>query len=591
MLAISADKQFVGFDGVIHNNEVLNHIGTRDCYLFREEIFSRNSSLSQPLRAEYLRMSKLSHISANSRLRELDDYLNPLKLNLLNENDSYLNDAAYSISLICTEIRQSYADDVDCYNAICKLAAAYAIAPPALLPDHSNVVSCLNRLCCQKFWRKKLRKLRGDRAEFVARELREVNAKKSLYCSDISLNYRRCQKANSRQFLESRTAINELNQEFTLAQLAELSPSNPLIRRIELINRLKGFELLSKSFDHDAVFITLTCPSRFHRMSKIVVNGRVVKCVPNKNYDGSDPKDAQKYLLKVWAKIMAKFGRIGVRPYGFRIAEPHHDGTPHHHFLLFASSQNIKIINDIFTAYALSDSPDEKGANEHRVKFELIKKGINPSTGREYSAVGYLIKYISKNVDGFRVDNSNADKNLDWADKSSSSIAERIEAWARTHRIRQFQQIGGGSVTVWREVRRLSEQKGLLEEIRQAAQANDWSAFVQLMGGPMCKREQQRVRPLYANSEKLDRVTGEIIPHLYTEYGDLASERILGVISAGLTVLSRVHFWEIRESETVLKAQQKIMIGISELLDAAYEQKYSHLYASSSDLDQQPEAA
>jgi len=575
----SVNNKFTGFDGLTYNNEIFNSIGTYECRAFRDEIFSRNEALSGPMRAEYLRLSQVSYVKANDRLLKLDDFLNPVKLNLLNSNDSYLNDAAHSISMMCTEIRQSYAVDVDCYNALCKLSAAYSIEPPVLLPDNSNVISCLNRFCCQKFWRKKLRKLRGDRAEFVARELREVSAKKSLYCSDISLNYRRCQKANSRQFLESRTAVNELNQEFTLAQLAELSPSNPLIRRIELINRLKGFEVLAKSFDHDAVFITLTAPSRYHRMTKIVVNGRVVKAVPNKKYDGSDPKDAQKHLLKVWAKIMAKFGRLDVRPYGFRIAEPHHDGTPHHHFLLFASSQNIKIITDIFTAYALADSPNEAGANEHRVKFELIKKGINPKTGREYSAVGYLIKYVSKNIDGFRVDNEGADKNLDWADKDSSSIAERIDAWARTHRIRQFQQIGGGSVTVWREVRRLPEQKGLLEEIRQAAQANDWCSFVQLMGGPMCKREQQTVRPLYANSEKLDRVTGEIIPHLYTEYGDLASERILGVITAGLTVLSRIHFWEIKQTESVLQAQKKIMLGISELLDAAYEQKYSHLYS------------
>src|SRR5690606_39027693 len=100
-------------------------------------------------------------------------------------------------------------------------------------------------------------------------------------------------------------------------------------------------------------------------------------------------------------------------------------------------------------------------------------------TGQEYSATGYLIKYICKNIDGYGVDNRQAKGTEDWANKNAVEVAEKIEAWSRTHRIRQFQQIGGASVTVWREVRRLSEQEGAVENIRQAARDGNWAAFVQ----------------------------------------------------------------------------------------------------------------
>lgn len=487
-------------------------------------------------------------------------------LNLLCSRQELI-EFADSKAELCATIRDNHTDPTECFQELSEVVTSYQLQSPEIEKDQSNLQASINRLCCPKWWRRQLRKLQADRVEFVARELRQVNAKSSPYCSVISLAKRRQQKRANREYLESQTAVNELEQEFTLAELSDLSVSNPSIRRKELIVRCKGFEAIAQAENHEGVFITLTAPSRFHRMVKITKGGKIVKVIANKSYAGLTPRDTQKYLSSVWARIQAKLSRAKIKPYGFRIAEPHHDGTPHWHFLLFATTENIQTITSIFQEYAMKDSPDEKGAKEHRLKIENIKKGINPRTGQEYSATGYLIKYICKNIDGFGVDNRQAAGTEDWANKNASEVAEKIEAWSRTHRIRQFQQIGGASVTVWRELRRLSEQEGVVEKVRQAANSGKWDEFVLAMGGATVKRDKQTLQPAYALADTLDKATGELTTISHTQYGDEAKARVVGVLVAGVVVLSRTHYWEIKETATLRAARQKIMDGIAEVLE------------------------
>lgn len=559
--------QFVGFDGQPYPYSALDAFGTRDCRPFRQRILARCGALANAMRAEYLFLAKTqSHVKANLRFLELDAYLNVDTLHLLCSHEE-LTEFADSRAELCAAIFDKHKELDECFQELAGIAISYHLEAPEVEADKSNLQAGINRLCCPKWWRRQLRKLQADRIEAVARELRQVNVQSSPYCSVISLAKFRQQKRANRDYLENNSAVNELDQEFTLAELSALSVSNPPIRRLELITRCKGFEAIAKTESHQGIFITLTAPSRFHRMVKITKGDKVIKVVSNKNYAGLTPRDTQHYLSSVWARIQAKLSRAKIKPYGFRIAEPHHDGTPHWHFLLFSSAENIQAITSIFQEYALKDSPDEKGAKEHRLKIEVIKTGVNPRTGHEYSATGYLIKYICKNIDGYGVDNRQVKGTEDWANKNAAEIAEKIEAWSRTHRIRQFQQIGGASVTVWRELRRLSEQDGVVEQVRQAADAGDWAAFVQAMGGATVARKDQTLRPAYAVAEHLNKDTGELKPVLHTQYGDEARERVIGVLIAGVVVLSRTHYWEIKETANLRAARQKIMDGIAQVLE------------------------
>jgi hypothetical protein len=257
----------------------------------------------------------------------------------------------------------------------------------------------------------------------------------------------------------------------------------------------------------------------------------------NAKYDGSSVGDAQQYLNHVWQLIRAKLDRSDIKPYGFRVVEPHHDGTPHWHLLLFMPAEQITNFKSITSAYALLDSPDEKGAAEYRVNFV----DIDASKG---SAAGYIAKYVAKNIDGFALD-------TDRYGVQAVDAAQRTGAWARTNNIRQFQQIGGPSVTVWRELRRL---KGCntpfadLNDSYEAADSANWAAFCFAMNAVNTKRIEQRIAPYYAvkASEVIDYLSGEITTTNLNRYGEKRKATITGLNFRDVSFVTRFQKWRIQ---------------------------------------------
>jgi hypothetical protein len=253
----------------------------------------------------------------------------------------------------------------------------------------------------------------------------------------------------------------------------------------------------------------MTCPSRMHKWR--TVKGSTGRVMENPRYDGTTPAEAQKYMAGVWARIRASLGRQGVRLYGFRIAEPNHDGTPHWHLLVFHQADQAKALRGTIWRYALADSPDEPGAHKHRVDF----KPIDWSRG---TAAGYIAKYVAKNIDGYKLDK-------DLLGNDALETSARVEAWAATWRIRQFQQVGGPPVGVWRELRRVEAVPDQAPDYLKAAhravnklaviegrenQAVAWDHYVHAQGGVFCGRD-YRVRLAMVEREGLGRY-GEPLP-------------------------------------------------------------------------------
>jgi hypothetical protein len=95
-------------------------------------------------------------------------------------------------------------------------------------------------------------------------------------------------------------------------------------------------------------------------------------------------------------------------------------------------------------------------------------------------------------------------------------------------------------VAVWREARRLKgEQQGLVENLRQAADEPDWTAFVRAMGGPIGKRDEWPVR--IARLEWWMTDTGELDASRHGEPADL---KPFGLEHRGTKIPTR-RLWEI----------------------------------------------
>ncbi len=333
----------------------------------------------------------------------------------------------------------------------------------------------------------------------------------SPYCSEPCLREWVAQKKANFEYLQAMELEDQDTGERTsLLDKVMGSVSNPKIARHELMVRMRGFEDMANEMGLVGMFYTLTAPSRYHATH--VHSGK-----RNDKYWNASPRKTQKYLCNVWSRVRAKWGREGIRTFGFRVAEPHHDGTPHWHLLLFLRPEEVEFATDIFHEYALQEDGNERGAAEYRFTAKLIDEEFG-------SATGYIAKYISKNIDGYGMDGEFDHE----SGKPVKEMAKRVRAWASRWSIRQFQQIGGAPVSTWRELRRLGSRELVLhpelEAARAAADAPDWPGYINAQGGPFVTRDCLRVRLHYEYTENgndygdtVAKITGVYCPFTISE--------------------------------------------------------------------------
>ncbi|KAB2966330.1 MAG: replication endonuclease [Zoogloea sp.] len=393
-------------------------------------------------------------------------------------------------------------------------------------PNHTKDAQVIARAVSADWWRRTLGSVHARHLETCAIELGFVHKHAGLYVSDEAFARRSRQLKRSAAILAGTDAISEDGEIVSMEEIAKRSLANKAIRRAELMTRARGIEEVSRQHGFAAAFIVVTCPSRMHaRGSK---SGQA-----NPNFDGTTPREAQDYLCSLWQCIRSAAQRLSLTYFGLRTVEPHHDGTPHWNLLIFATPNDLSKLIALVREYALRDNGDEAGAQRRRIRVEHI----DPAKG---SAVGYIAKYISKNLDAHGID----------ADHEAapgavpSETAARAEAWAALWGIRQFQDFGCPPVGVWRELRRVpaDEIQQAPECIRRAWQAvqrdgekrADYGSYFEAQGKPGCTRKDWSTQLHKENDERTGR------------YGEPIGPRPAGVAACGHVCRSARKRWTLQ---------------------------------------------
>jgi len=353
----------------------------------------------------------------------------------------------------------------------------------------------LARMLCADWWYRKLWQMRCEWREEQLRAVCLGNKKASPYVSYEAVIHKREQRRKSLEFFQSHELVNADGDTLDMEDVVNASSSNPAHRRNEMMACVKGLELIAEMRGDCAVFYTITCPSRFHATLN---NGR-----PNPKWTSETVRQSINYLVDTFAAFRKALHKAGLRWYGVRVAEPHHDGTVHWHLLCFMRKKDRRTLTALLRKFAIREDRDELGNNTGpRFKSELI----NPRKGTPTS---YIAKYISKNIDGCGL----AKEISKETGKSLRDSAEHVSAWASLHRVQQFRFFGIPGRQAYRELRLLAGQaaraqgdktagaqvleNARLDAVLAAADAGCFATYIMKQGGVLVPRKHHLIRTAY----------------------------------------------------------------------------------------------
>ncbi|MGO2367339.1 MAG: replication endonuclease [Serratia sp. (in: enterobacteria)] len=425
------------------------------------------------------------------------------------------------------------------YRLVANEAARLSVQPPAYhallhegtrraeIPYHL-IPGALARLRCTNWWYRKLWRLRCEWREAQLRAVCLVHKHASVYISQDALVHKREQRRKAMEFFKAHELVNEDGVTLSMEDVITASNSNPKHRRNEMMACAKGLEQLAEMRGDCAVFYTITCPSKYH--------ATLSSGMPNPKWNHTTPRETSDYLVNLFASIRKALHRQGLRWYGLRVAEPHHDGTVHWHLLCFMRKKDRKAITTIMRNFAIRTDRAELGPGmgkniKPRFDVELITKSKGSPTS-------YIAKYVSKNIDGRGLKDTISKE----TGKSLKDTVENVTAWSSLHRVQQFRFFGIPSRQAYRELRLLAGQmsrKGVngrktprindkaVDDVLSAADAGCFATYISKQGGVLIPRKYHVVRTAYTASETPN------------DYGDHGTQ-IYGVWSPRLGTSSRI---------------------------------------------------
>ncbi|QYM95682.1 replication endonuclease [Dickeya ananatis] len=408
------------------------------------------------------------------------------------------------------------------YGQLATLAQALNVTPAYWHRHQSGTLTLeqacagIMRLVTPRWWERQLKIQRTRWREALWIASGEVSRAASPFLSRQAWQESHYRRLATLDFLKSRDLENTRSGErVDLIDKVMSSIANPSIRRMELMAMLAGIERYATAHQHIGMLVTLTAPGHYHP-TRTRNHDQVL---PNTGWmpDCPSPKMTQHYLVKLWSKIRTALKDRKLSVYGLRVVEPHHDGTPHWHLMLYCERAQRQSIVDVLRRYVLQQ--ENSGAMQRLFDCKHINKG---------GATAYVAKYIAKNIDGYALD----DETDNETGKPLKDMAAAASAWASLWRIPQFHFIGLPTVGAYRECRRIRSRSlaGSLgeqaERVRHAADHGDFAAYIEAQGGANVARKCQSVRVARAASERLNAYDETIVRTVGIFSVQCGSERV-----------------------------------------------------------------
>ena len=232
------------------------------------------------------------------------------------------------------------------------------------------------------------------------------------------------------------------NNPIPLSTITFSANINPTRYYSEIQNRINTLINEAKSKNLKPIFMTLTLPSAYHKMK---YNKTTNKLIPNPKYNNTPTNEAVKELTKMFAKLrhdrslkeLSKNERIY-----YRVNEPHKNGTPHTHILLYVPSNSVKRIVTAFKRL-------------FNIRANDIQTDINNPTA-------YIMKYINKTLPNSK-------------QKSLSEQDKYLNAWYSKNKIIRF---NSSRTLAPLKLYRLLYKRFTLQELTRAVNNKELQIFV-----------------------------------------------------------------------------------------------------------------
>ncbi len=383
--------------------------------------------------------------------------------------------------------------------------------------EHEEPTPDVRRTHCSLWQRRQVRRQSGEARQHLAAALGTVGRGGAPYADDYSLA-----RWNERQAAQGAWAAERVlsGPDGITVPMVKVVASGQAAQQARMYAMMLGVDELAQRRDLTAVFATVTLPPEWHPGP---AEGRRT-WTPDRT-----PAMADNALRHAWARFRAILADRGVQTLGLRVWEPHKDGTPHMHALLYVLPAQVSMVDDALMTVCPEPRPGQRIAS----RMEVIDR-------KRASPASYVMKYILKAIAVVPDEKDRTPGAGEGVhDDEQLQHYERHRAVASERRWRRYAWLGvHGVQRVWQRLLTTKEMPNDAPERVQRAwmalHAGQWADALEALGavGPRA----QGIRLGYEEAE--------------TRYGDIARRAVRVVdLASGWTMPLTRQGWSVVKAE------------------------------------------